>query len=122
MSSFGAPFRRGETVTIIRAARITDSYSQSEILLDWDNAAETRIAGCAVYPAGSGDTVTVDVGRRQVTDQMTVLMPADTDVTDQDRLRIRGHEYDVTDIPHNWHHPMTGWNPGIQLQATRREG
>jgi hypothetical protein len=110
----------GETVVRLRAARVTDPYSQTSTRLDWSSPAELAIAGCVVYQADAGEQL--DVGRDQVTQHLTVLLPPGTDLTAADRLRVRGLVYDVDGPPFEYRSPLTGWVPGMQVSVTRREG
>ena len=112
--------QHGETVTRLRGVSTTDPYSQTDTLINWDNPGTLEILGCVVYPAGTGETTTV--GRTQVRESLTVLMPPESDVTDQDRLVIRGNTYDVDGVPHAWSNPISGRKPGIQVTAVRRMG
>jgi hypothetical protein len=113
----------GETVTRLRGTPVLDPYSQTETTLTWDTPESLFIEGCAVYPSSVGGLAeTVDVGRDQAEERLTVLMPTGTDVTRQDRLVIRGNTYDVDGFPHDYHHPITGWNPGLAVAAVRKVG
>jgi len=113
-------FTHGETVTRLRGTHEWDPYSQTYTAIDWTDPDPLDIDGCVVYPSSTGETV--DVGRRQLEERLTVLMPHGSDVTAADKLTIRGHDYDIDGAPHDYHHPVTGWEPGTALTAVRRLG
>jgi len=115
-------FTHGETVTRLRAKRVDDPYSGQSDGLDWADPERAEITGCAVYPAGSGIEDVTTVGRDQSRDALTVLAPPGADIETLDRLEIRGHTYQVQGFPHDYRHPMTGWQPGMAVTAIRREG
>ena len=109
----------GETLVRIVPGQAQDPYSQGE-RPDWDHPGETTIRGCAVYPTRAVENP--GVGRDQAIETLTVLLPPGTVIDYQDRLRIRGIVYEVTGAAHDYHHPMTGWTPGVEVQVTRWEG
>jgi hypothetical protein len=113
-------FAFGETVVRVEAARVLDPYSGEETALDWANPVETPIQGCAVYPGASDETISV--GRDQASETLTVLLPRGTPLDYQDRMVIRGKTYEVSGFPHDYHHPITGWEPGVAVTVTRQEG
>lgn len=113
----GAPFLRGETIGVLRSAVTVDRYG-NETRTDYTQVAQ--LYGCAVYPATS-----VDLGatnRDGTTTSLTVLVPPDSDVLPTDRLVIRGRTYAIDGEPHDWHSPLTGWEPGMQVTVYRVEG
>jgi hypothetical protein len=112
---------RGETVTRIRAAAVTNTYSQTAEDLDWTHAEPLAIDDCVLYPAGTGGEQ-VDVGRDQTVQTLTLLAPAGTDLTPLDRVQARGATYDVDGWPFEYRSPLTGWRPGLQVTLVRREG
>jgi hypothetical protein len=110
----------GETITRLRPVTTTDPYSQEQ-RVDWDQPpAQQDVEGCTVYLASTGETL--DVGRDQATETLTVLLPSGADIDPADRVIIRGNTYDVQGFPFDWIHPMTGWSPGAQITVTRRRG
>jgi hypothetical protein len=113
-------YANGETVTRLRGTPTTDQYSQTATILNWDEPDSIDVPGCVIYPATTGETV--DVGRNQAEERLTVLMPTGTDITYADRLIIRGNTYDVDGFPHDYHHPITGWQPGTVVAAVRKVG
>jgi hypothetical protein len=113
-------FPHGETVTRLRAEAIEDPYSGEDTEPDWEFPAELDIAGCAVAPGGSSEPLLE--ARNAVDSDFDVFMPAGTDVTAADRLRIRGLVCEVAGRPFDWSSPFTGWQPGLVVQAKIREG
>lgn len=113
-------FAHGETVTRLRALDITDPYSSEDTEQDWDFPAELAIPGCGV--ADGGSTEPLQDARNAVDSDFDVFMPAGTDVTSRDRLRIRGVVCDVSGRPFAWKSPFTGWEPGLLVKAKVREG
>ncbi len=113
-------FPHGETVTRLRAATTVDPYSQ-ESSADWSQPpAELDFPGCAV--AASGSSEPLQTAREAVDSDFDVFMPADADVTPQDRLVVRGLVCEVVGRPFVWSSPFTGWTPGLVVQASIREG
>ena len=94
--------------------------TEQETEPDWEFPSELDIPGCGV--ASTGSTEPLDVARNAVDSDFDVFMPAGSDVTAQDRLRIRGLVCDVAGRPFAWQSPFTGWAPGVVVQAKVREG
>jgi head-tail adaptor len=110
----GSPFAT-ETVTRLRAAVVTDAYSTEATELDWDNATEAALTTLApAEPRPSQEPV--QNARNAVTDGWTIYLPADSDVTAADRLRVRGDDYAVLGEPAVW------IGAGIVVQCERVEG
>ncbi len=109
-----------ETVVRLRGSPVEDPYSGTMRDLDWSRPCREEIDGCVVYPASTGESS--PVGRSQAEERLTVLLPDSADVNHLDRLIIRGREYQVDGIPFQFEHPMTGWRPGVQLEAVRSLG
>lgn len=113
-------FLYGETVTRLRAPLISDPYSEEATEPDWANATELDIDHCAV--AAGGSTEPVITAREAVDSDFDVYLPADADVTAEDRLRVRGLVCDLAGRPFRWSSPFSGWTPGLVAQARIREG
>jgi hypothetical protein len=121
----GAPFPYGETVTVLTAATKVDRYSnQGEP--SWDlTPTEADIEGCGLEPRVVGEGGSAEPlldARNAVTSGWTVYMPAGTAVNARNRIRVRGETYDVLGEPQVWKSPLTGWEPGIIIQAVRTGG
>lgn len=114
-------FAHGETVVVLRGDTVDDPYSNEPATgLSWDSPAETPVAGCAVAPRYANEGL--DPFRPGVIVGLAVYMPAGTDVTARDRLRVRGEVYEVDGEPALWRNPFTGWAPGIEVAVKRLGG
>lgn len=111
-------FPHGEQVIRLRAATSEDEYHNT--LEDWSAPVQLFIDNAAVGSAGTFDITTPD---RQPTEaDFDVMLPAGTDVVATDRLVVRGDECDIVGRPFDWRNPLTGWEPGLVVRATVREG
>lgn len=100
------PYPHGKTVTVVRAALVTDPFSGEDEMYDWTAADETDFPKCAVAPRTSEEPLE---GRRvQVMDGLSVYGPKNMDVTSRDRIRIDGVLYEVDGEPAHWESPFTG--------------
>lgn len=111
-------FRFGETVVVRRAAQPTDPDNPNRTVLDWANATDTPVEGCAVWLSGTDDLS--DAEHSKGTFDYTIIMPTGTDVSQLDRLVVRGVEMIVAARPFPWRSPFTGWAPGIEVRANTR--
>lgn len=111
----------GETVTRLRASRVPDPYSEKNDRLDWTSPAELAFDGIAVWDSGSEEPV-VAGGDPVESDFTAAGFPSGSDITPQDRVRIRGLVCEVVGRPFDWTNPFTGWNPGLILNAKIKEG
>lgn len=102
---------RTETVVRLRAATVTDTYSQDP----WETPSELSIRTLApAEPRPSGEPV--QDARNAVSSGWTVYFPEGVDITSADRLRIRGKEYQVLGEPAVWH------GAGVVVQCDRTVG
>jgi hypothetical protein len=113
-------FPYGETVTRLRATTVTDPYSGEETSIDWGDPDGLAIDGCAVADGGSLEPL--QDARNAVESDFDVLAPFGSDVLATDRLVVRGLTCEVQGRPFDWHHPMTGWEPGMVVKAKIVEG
>lgn len=103
-----------ETVTRLRADTVTDPYS-GEPVEDWDTPSELPITTLApAEPRPSGEP-TQDA-RNAVVSGFTLYLPESSDVTAQDRMRVRGGVYRVLGDPAVW------LGAGLVVQVARTEG
>lgn len=117
-------FAHGEQVMVVRAYRVLDAYSGEVTALDWSAATRRVVPGCGIEPASSGVSGAEPLrdSRTQVNGSVNVYAPYGTDIAALDRLIIRGTTWDVDGDPAVWRHPMTGWEPGIVVRATKVAG
>jgi len=114
------PLGNGEVVTRIRAAQVADRYNPNAVRLDWSMASRLDLVGCAVAQESVSEPVT---DARVPADYVwTVYAPADADVKAEDRLEIRGQDFDVIGAPFAWRNPFTGWAPGVAIRCRLRTG
>lgn len=114
-------FRGGETVTVLRGAKIVDPFSGEESdNLDWSEPEATPYEHCAVGPAVTDEPL--DSNRVPVVDGLVVFGPFDMDVTARDRLLIKGEVYEVDGEPGFWKNPFNGRTPGCQIKAKKVSG
>lgn len=112
-------FPFGETVDVLTAGVVTDPYS-GEDSPSWDAPTEVQVDGVGVEPRPSGEPV--QDARNAVTSGFTLYMPAGSDVTAQNRVRVRGIVYGVLGEPAVWRSPFSGWAAGVVVQVERTEG
>lgn len=114
------PFGHGETVTRVRAARVSDRYNSENVEYDWDDTTDVPIQGCGVALSSTVDPL-LDA-RQAVDSDFTVFAPSGSDINPDDRLVVRDLECEVVGRPFDWSNPFTGWTPGMVVQAKVREG
>lgn len=113
-------FAHGETVTRLRAATVTDPYSNTATAENWTNPSSLDIDGCGFNPGQSSEPV--QTARNAVITRPEVYAPADADVLAGDRLVVRGVTYEVDGRPQSWVSPFTGWAPGLVIVLKDVEG
>ncbi len=113
-------FAYGETVTRQRGTATVDPYSNESTGTSWAAPDELDIDGCGVADGGSLEPL--ENARNAVDSDFDVIMPPGSDVLATDRLVVRGLVCEVAGRPFDWHHPMTGWEPGMVVRAKIREG
>ena len=100
-----------ETVVRLRAATVTDTYSQDP----WETPSELSIRTLApAEPRPSGEPV--QDARNAIVSGFTLYLPEGSDVTSRDRVRVRGRVYNVLGEPAVW----TG--AGVVVQTEAQEG
>jgi SPP1 family predicted phage head-tail adaptor len=106
----------GETIQIIRRSETasTDAYGQPTY-----NETTITVGGVAV--ALKGQNVAYQAGEQLETDQITLFLPAGTDITNNDTVMVRGVEYLINGEAFNWVSPTSAWNPGLQLDLKRKD-
>lgn len=89
------------TVTRLRAPVIENRYGDDE--RDWTAPASAEIAGCALQPATS--TETLDPTRQTVITRWQLFAPPGTDLAAFDRIDVDGVVYEVDGDPADWSAP-----------------
>jgi hypothetical protein len=101
-----------DTVTILRG-RTRDNFGN---LQGGDTG--TDVTGCSVQPASSSELT--DRGELTVAN-LTLYLPAGTDILATDRVRWNGQVYAVNGPPNRWN-DETGTEDHVQAQLLLREG
>lgn len=111
-------FPHGERVTRLRAGVKVDPYS-GESVPDWTSETEAPFAFAAVWPAGSTEPLSAD--RQAVEADYEVALPAGSDVTRVDRIRLDDRPgapvCEVVGVPFDFRSPLTGWRPGLVVSV-----
>lgn len=82
-----------QTITILRAARVTDRYGT--VTLDWKNPTQTVVRG-EVQPRATSENA---VGRSLEVIDAVLFLPPDADLLASDRVLINGVTYRVVGPP-----------------------
>jgi hypothetical protein len=88
------------TITRLRATSAVDPYSGEATGEDWSIPNELPIPGCSVQP-GPGQPLLRNLRAGVIVDYIA-WAPLDTDVTEHDRIRYAGQDYDVSDTIQRW--------------------
>lgn len=118
-------FPFGESVTVLTGSPVVDPYSGEATSLSWDAPAELLVEPVAIAPRES-DEPREDARTSRVVG-LTLFMPADAAVTEQDRIRVESGPYagrvlEVDGLPASWASPYSGWRPGVVVQTRQVEG
>lgn len=90
-----------ETVVRLRAGARTDRYSKQDVAADWATPAELPLATVApAAPTTSRESA--EQGREAVVSGWTLYLEPGADVTERDRVRVRGLVYKVAGKPADW--------------------
>jgi head-tail adaptor len=103
-----------ETVTRLRATTTTDPYSEGTVE-DWTTPTETALTTLAPAEPRPSDEPVTDA-RNAVVSGYTLYLPEATDVTAQDRMRVRGEVFHVLGDPAKW------LGAGLVVQVGKTEG
>ena len=109
----------GEEVVLLTAGTKTDPYS-GEPVEDWDDPTETPLM-TSWPPEPRPSSEPVQDARNAVTSGFTLYFDDWPAITPQNRMRVRGREYDVLGEPAEWRWP-TGEVAGSVVQVGRTEG
>lgn len=108
----------GETVTRLRGTVDEDRYSNA--VVDWTSPDELAIEGAAIAPTASTED---NNGRTAVVSDLTVYLPAGSDVIAGDRMLVRGETFKVDGDPFDWRHPTVANAPeGLEVHLRRAAG
>lgn len=113
-------FPHGVSVTVLTPAVLVDPYSGEPTAEDWTSPARTVVRGVAVIP-GASVSVT-DTQRAGFSTTLTLLMPPGTAVSVRSRVELAGEVWQVAGDIIDYHHPLTGWAPGVSVPIKRVRG
>ena len=110
----------GETVVVLTGTPKMDPYSGEQTGTDWTNPSESPVGNVLCEPRPSGEPV--QAARNAVTSGWTLYFQGEptTPPTAQDRIRVRGIDYQVMGEPSDWR--LGSWRPGIVVQVERVTG
>ena len=113
----GFPF--GETVVMLQpTVRVDDLGDKVE---DWGHPVETVYHNVAVYASASQEDEAA--GRDTDWEHWSMLFKQPVkDAGYRCRWRIRGVVWEADGSPMVWHHPMSGWDAGTQVNVKRKKG
>jgi hypothetical protein len=108
----------GEPVTVTRPSWVTDRYGNEAA--DWDATTVTTYDPCVAYPGTSEETTDGRVSGTMA--ELTLLLPYGADVQPSDRVTWRGRSFEVISQSYDWRSPLTGWQPGTQVDLRAYDG
>lgn len=101
-----------ESITQIRQSSSgTDAYGEPIIV-----TTETTLE--AVVAARTGSK-TVGAAEITVTSGLTLYLPPDTDIQNDDIFVVRGERYVLDGEPFDWRNPFGAWTPGTVIDLQR---
>jgi hypothetical protein len=111
-------FPFGQTITVYRPGGM-DAFGDPQ-------PGDTHDVGpCAVWQTASTEHTDM---RDTVVTTRTMLVPNGADIVATDRVYLPGDDqgkparWQVSGDPHRWHSPLTGWEPGTEVQLERVTG
>uniref|UniRef100_A0AB39CF81 Head closure Hc1 n=1 Tax=Cutibacterium phage vB_CacS-HV1 TaxID=3236917 RepID=A0AB39CF81_9CAUD len=112
-------FPYGETVVMLQSTvRVDDLGDRVE---DWGHPVETVYHNVAIYASLSQEDEAA--GRDTDWEHWSMLFKQPVKGADyRCRWRIRGVVWEADGSPMVWHHPMTGWDAGTQVNVKRKKG
>ena len=108
---------RGERVTVSEPGSTTDRYGAT--VDDWTTAVDTIVRGALVAPGPSRELAAS--GRDGSRIDLTVYLPAGTEVSAKARVTVRDDEYRVAGEPQAWRRG-SGLPVGVIAELTRVDG
>jgi len=110
----GAPFRNGQTLTVIRRTR--DAYG------DYTSRSTHAVPGCAVTRRSTLET-TEGGARATVVTRLWVYAPPGSDVVPSDLVELPdGTRWNVDGDARTYASPFTGWAPAHRFALVRATG
>lgn len=109
-------FHYGSTITVLRDTPGALSADGDKTV----TTTRTDIAGCAVAPVKSTETIVL--GRDGLAIDLTVFAPYGSDILFTDRIEIAGIPYAIDGTPFNWQSVFTGKKFGMEIHLQRRTG
>lgn len=112
-------FPCGETVVMLQpAVRVDDLGDNVE---DWSKPVETVYHNVAIYASLSQEDEAA--GRDSDYEHWSMLFKQPVKGAGyRCRWRIRGVVWEADGSPMVWHHPMSGWDAGTQVNVKRKKG
>lgn len=101
------------TVTVVRPSGDVDYLGEGGV------DTEFAVSDVIVAPRGSSEANDFS---QTVLEDLTLFVPAGTDLRATDRVRWQGRLYAVAGRAALWESPFSGWTPGQQVALTRVEG
>lgn len=114
------PLPYGETLTLIRRTLSTerDDYGQAQY-----EDVETDIPGCSVSPAGAqGQPFSRELSTSLVTTRLQAYVPSNVELDPDDRVRFRGHMYEIDGEIGTTHSPFSNRSGPSQVFLKRSTG
>ena len=96
-----------------RSSTSTDSYGQPV----YTTTTATLQAYVSVRVSGTN----FDADQIVITDGLTIYLPANTDVQDDDTFTIRGKTYEIDGEAFEWKEGLGSWNPGVVVNLQREK-
>ena len=110
-------FFRGNEPIIIKRQTISgldawgnETYTTQEIL----------VRDCLIAFGATDEPV--DASRKPVDGSLTLYLPSDTVIQDQDVFEVRETDFVKDGDPENWKSPFESWNLGVVVKVRRRVG
>ena len=107
----------GEPVVILTPTSTTDRYG--DVVDDWSTPTTRTVTGAAFDPGTLSED---NDGRTAVIAQPSLLLPPGTTIASNERVRVRGVDYEVVGGVADWRNPFTGVAAGVTLALKRVDG
>jgi hypothetical protein len=107
-------FPFGTPITLVKRAKAAPDALGNDTWTTTD-----VVTSGAFNPGSSAELVQ---GQDLLTQQPTVYLPPDVDLTAVDAVVVYGEQFEVDGAPKRWVNPFTGWNPGVEVKLKRVTG